>query len=95
MCNRLTTFLSNCPEIVNLEYIQYMYIVQSSGSRQPSHTLIMLTVMYVFILLQSVFCVQSSISLDRISIYTVKKGYSVSRPQPGCHLPNSPWRGII
>jgi hypothetical protein len=25
-------------------------------------------------------------------VYTVKKGY---RPQPGCHQPNSPWRGII
>ncbi len=28
--------------------------------------------------------------------YTVKKvGGRVSRPQPGCHLPNSPWTGII
>jgi hypothetical protein len=24
-----------------------------------------------------------------------KKGYRFSRPQPGCHLPNSPWPGII
>jgi hypothetical protein len=24
-----------------------------------------------------------------------KKGYPFSRPQPGCHLPNSPWPGII
>jgi hypothetical protein len=24
-----------------------------------------------------------------------KKGYRFSRLQPGCHLPNSPWRGII
>ncbi len=27
--------------------------------------------------------------------YTVKKGKRFSRPQPGCHLPNSPWPGII
>ncbi len=27
--------------------------------------------------------------------YTVKKGLPLSRPQPGCHLPNSPWRRII
>ncbi len=27
--------------------------------------------------------------------YTVKKGYSFSHPQPGCHQPNSPWPGII
>jgi hypothetical protein len=27
--------------------------------------------------------------------YTVIKGYHFSRPQPGCHLPNSPWPGII
>jgi hypothetical protein len=27
--------------------------------------------------------------------YTVKKGYQFSRPQSGCHLPNSPWGGII
>jgi hypothetical protein len=26
---------------------------------------------------------------------TVKKGYRFSRPQPGCHQPNSPWPGII
>ncbi len=26
---------------------------------------------------------------------TVKKGQWFSRPQPGCHLPNSPWPGII
>jgi hypothetical protein len=24
-----------------------------------------------------------------------KKGYRFSRPQPGCHLPNSSWQGII
>jgi len=24
-----------------------------------------------------------------------KKVYKISRPQPGCHLPNSPWPGII
>jgi Rieske Fe-S protein len=29
------------------------------------------------------------------TICTVKKGYGFSRPQPGCHLPNSPWPGII
>jgi len=28
-------------------------------------------------------------------LHTVKKGLSDSRPQPGCHLPNSPWPGII
>jgi hypothetical protein len=27
--------------------------------------------------------------------YTVRKGYHFSHPQPGCHLPNSPWPGII
>jgi hypothetical protein len=27
--------------------------------------------------------------------YTVKKGYRHSRPQPGCHLPDSPWAGIV
>jgi hypothetical protein len=29
------------------------------------------------------------------STCTVKKGLPFSRPQPGCHLPNSPWTGII
>ncbi len=29
------------------------------------------------------------------SLYTVKKGYRFSRPQSGCHLPNSLWPGII
>jgi hypothetical protein len=28
-------------------------------------------------------------------IHTGKKGYRFSRPQPGCHLPNSSWPGII
>ncbi len=28
-------------------------------------------------------------------LYTVKKGLRFSRPQPGCHLPNSPWAGVI
>jgi len=28
-------------------------------------------------------------------MYTVKKCYRISRPLPGCHLPNSPWPGII
>ena len=27
--------------------------------------------------------------------YTVKKGLGCSHPQPGCHLPNSSWPGII
>ncbi len=27
--------------------------------------------------------------------YTVKKGLPFSRPQPGCHGPNSPWTGKI
>jgi hypothetical protein len=27
--------------------------------------------------------------------YTVKKGYRLSSPKPGCHLRNSPWAGII
>jgi hypothetical protein len=30
-----------------------------------------------------------------ILLYTVKKNYRFSRPQPGCHLPNSPLTGII
>ncbi len=30
-----------------------------------------------------------------LQVYTVKKGSRVSRLQPGCHLPNSPWAGII
>jgi hypothetical protein len=29
------------------------------------------------------------------STCTVKKGLPFSCPQPGCHLPNSPWTGII
>ncbi len=28
-------------------------------------------------------------------LYTVKKGYRFSRPQPGCNLPKSIWPGII
>ncbi len=27
--------------------------------------------------------------------YTVKKGLRFSRPQPGCHLSNYPWSGMI
>ncbi len=27
--------------------------------------------------------------------YTVTKGYQFPRARPGCHLPNSPWKGII
>ncbi len=34
-------------------------------------------------------------SLIRKAANTVKKGYWFSRLQPGCHLPNSPWPGII
>jgi hypothetical protein len=30
-----------------------------------------------------------------VAEYTVKKGLADSHPQPGCHLPNSPWPGII
>ncbi len=33
--------------------------------------------------------------VDRGERYTVKKGYRFSRPQPGCHLPNSLWAEII
>jgi len=35
--------------------------------------------------------------MKEISIlaYTVNKGLAISRPQPGCHLPNSPWPGIM
>jgi len=33
--------------------------------------------------------------LNRRCGYTVNKGLAISRPQPGCHLPNSPWTGII
>ncbi len=29
------------------------------------------------------------------NLYTVKKGWRQSRPQPGCHLPNSSWARII
>jgi hypothetical protein len=28
-------------------------------------------------------------------MYTVKKAFRFSRPQPGCHLPISPWAGIM
>jgi hypothetical protein len=28
-------------------------------------------------------------------VYTVKKAFRYSRPQRGCHLPNSPCAGII
>ncbi len=30
-----------------------------------------------------------------LSLIHCTKGYRFSRPQPGCHLPNSPWPGII
>jgi len=29
------------------------------------------------------------------SACTVNKGLAISRPQPGCHLTNSPWPGIM
>jgi hypothetical protein len=33
---------------------------------------------------------------DQIGLdHTVKKGSRFSRPQPGCHLPNPTWPGII
>jgi hypothetical protein len=37
------------------------------------------------------------ITLERVGGMNIhcKKGYRFSRPQPGCHLPNSPWPGII
>ncbi len=36
----------------------------------------------------------NKISIGR-EVYTVKKSLTFSCPQPGCHLPNSPWSGII
>ncbi len=36
----------------------------------------------------------TSLSMYRLS-YTVKKAFRYSRPHPGCHLPNSPWAGIM
>ena len=33
--------------------------------------------------------------VKKYSIYTVKKTFRYSRPQPGCHLPTSPWAGIM
>ncbi len=37
----------------------------------------------------------SCVPLWSKEVYTVKKGKWHSRPQPGCHLPNSPRAGII
>ncbi len=34
-------------------------------------------------------------SLRKATRHTVKKGLPFFRSQPGCHLPNSPWAGII
>jgi hypothetical protein len=37
-------------------------------------------------------------AVERVQItqvYTEKKRWRHSRPQPGCHLPNSSWEGII
>jgi hypothetical protein len=31
----------------------------------------------------------------RRTLHCKKKRLAVSRPQPGCHLPNSPWPGMI
>jgi len=36
-----------------------------------------------------------SLSIPKGHIPTVNKGLAISRPQPGCHLPNSLWPGII
>jgi hypothetical protein len=33
--------------------------------------------------------------IEGLIAYTVKKDYPFSRLQPDCHLPNSPWLGII
>ena len=33
--------------------------------------------------------------ISKLKPLTVKKGQRFSRPQLGCHLPNSPWPGII
>jgi hypothetical protein len=35
------------------------------------------------------------VALDPDHMYTVKKAFRYSRHQPGCHLPNSPWAGIV
>jgi hypothetical protein len=37
----------------------------------------------------------SYMQFSAVPVYTVKKGSRVSRFQPGCHKPNSPWAGII
>ncbi len=47
--------------------------------------------------------ISSSVGLNIVQLpvylfstnYTVKKAFRYSRPQPGCHLPNSPWSRII
>ncbi len=41
------------------------------------------------------FWVASSEGTSTSSIYTVKKGFRYSRTQPGCHLPDSLWAGIM
>jgi len=33
--------------------------------------------------------------VGRVGAYTVHKGLAISRPQPGCQWPNSPWPGKI
>ncbi len=32
---------------------------------------------------------------QQLELYTAKKAFRYSRPQPGSHLPNSPWAGIM
>ncbi len=34
-------------------------------------------------------------SRGKVRLIHRKKAFRYSRPQPGCHLPNSPWAGII
>jgi hypothetical protein len=39
------------------------------------------------------FVVNTEARLKRYTVHFKKKGYRFSRPQPGFHLPNSPWPG--
>ncbi len=39
--------------------------------------------------------VNLKIAHKNLLVYTVKKVSGFSLPPPGCHLPNSPWRGIL
>jgi hypothetical protein len=38
---------------------------------------------------------QLCLTLRKNHEYTVKKGLPFSRPQPGCHRPNSPWQEYL